>query len=498
MQQNKNVFRPLCLPLACAVMLFFPCELFAQNAARQQGNEGATKANAEQDEPSRSDILRYALDSEVIALIDELIEEASTEYNSEIYELFLRSRNDNLRESIFKFFAEQKNPILEDECAKILDDPYEVKKALLAAAIRYAGEVGLTSILPQLHSLAESDNYDFASPAVKAIGKIGSRSDAAFLINLMQEDFFDNEKQRLIFRQDIMTALSSLDCSDIRDNLVEIVEDEDENAVIRAGAASALARLTNSGDVDTIAALFSESDPILRAGAVSALSGFASSQAARDVVLEAFKDSYYKVREEALAAAEKMNLTEATPYILYRAKTDPVESVKLKAFEVLGRMGSGEGIAFLTEVLNDAKASGKMRVKAADVLLIYHFDASFASVAQIAEAAVADKKQSWLCQELGKIIAKIETQSSAELAAAYLDSSDVVAQSLGLDMYEKNRYAQVRVKVEELAANKKAGAMQRRAERILGSQGAPQEQSAQRQSGGRDAAAPATAKSNSR
>ena len=459
MQQNKKAFRLFCLlSIACVAMLYFPHELFAQNAGAQ-------------DEPSRSDILNYALDSEVIALIDELIEEENTEYNDELYSLFLRSRNPSLEESILRFFAEQKNPILESECAEILADPYEVKRSLLAAAVRYAGEAGLTSLLPQLHSLAESDNYDFASPAVKAIAKIGSSEDAVFLINLMEEDSFDNERQRLVFRQEIMSAISSLDCSGIRNELSDIVENDEENAVIRAGAVSALAALKNGDDIETIAALFSESDPILREASVSALANFDSNQAAKDTVLEAFKDSYYKVREAALAAAEKMNLAEAAPYILYRAKTDPTESVKLKAYETLGRMGSGEGIAFLAEVLKDEKAGGKMRVKAADVLLKYNLDSSFADVAEVAEAAVADKKQNWLCQELGKLIAKIETDRSSSVAAAYLASSDAMAQSLGLDMYEKNKYAQVREKVEEIAANKKAGALQRRAEKLLGAQG---------------------------
>ena len=465
MQQDKNAFRLFgLLGIACAAMPFFSVPMFAQSAPLQEESR-------EQDEPSRHDILNYALDSEIIELIDELIEEESTEYDNELYSLFLRSRNDSLKESILRFFAEQKNPILEDECAQILDDPYEVKRALLAAAVRYAGDAGLTSLLPQLRSLAESGNYNFASPAVKAIAKIGSSEDAAFLINLMEEDSFDNEKQRLVFRQEVMTALSSLDCSDIRDNLAEIVEDEEENAVIRAAAASALAGLTNSSDVESIAALFSESDPILRSGAVSALSGFAFSQAARDVVLEAFKDSYYKVREEALSAAEKMGLAEAVPYILYRAKTDPVESVRLKAYEALGTIGNEEGKTFLSDVLKDEKAGGKMRVKAADVLLKNHFDSSFADVAEIAAAALADKKQSWLCQELGKLIAKIETQNSAELAAAYLASSDATAQSLGLDMYEKNRYAQARAAVEALAESKGSSAIQRRAQRILDAQG---------------------------
>ncbi len=444
----QRLFRLFQIPLIYAAVFFFSSLLQGQ-------------------EVSRHDILNYALDSEILELIDELIEEENTEYNEDLYNLFLRSKNDSVREGVLRFFATLKNPILEEECAEILEDPYDVRKSLLSAAVNYAGETGLSSLLPALHSLAESGNYDFASPAVKAIAKTGSSDDAVFLINLMEEDFFDNEKQQLVFRQDIISVIINLDCSEIRWQLAEIAGNTEENAVIRAGAANALGTLKNSEDIDTIASLFNESDPVLRSASVSALSNFNSDSAAKDIILEAFKDSYYKVRQEALSAAEKMNLSEAIPYILYRAKTDPVESIKLQAYEVLGALGREEGKTFLTETLKDEKAGGKLRVKAAEVLLEYHFESSCGDIAKIAMSAVNDEKQSWLCHELGKLFAGIESENTAELSAAYLSSGDVLSQSIGLDMYEKNRYASVRSIVENLATNKNAGALQRRAEKIL-------------------------------
>ena len=460
----KSVFADLRLFAISFIFLLgllAPPSLLAQSAS-------AGAETAGQDEMSRLDILKYALDSEVIALIDELIKEESAEYNEELYNLFISSKNDSVREAVLRFFASMKDPRLEEQCAEILQDPYDVKKALLSAAINYTGETGLVSLLPELRSLAASGNYDFAAPAVKAIGKTGGSDEAAFLVDLMEDELFDTEKQRLVFRQDIMAALLSLDCSEIGERLADIVDDGEENAVVRARAAEALATLKKSEDIGTIASLFNESDPVLRSAAVSAMSNFESDPAAKAIVLDAFRDSHHTVRLAALSASEKMSLAEAVPYILYRAKTDPVESVKLRAYEALGKSGGEEGFAFLSETLASEKESGRLRVKAAEVLLGFRFDLSFADVERIATAAANDSKQLWLCHELGKLIAGIETDKSAELSAVYLSASDATTKSIGLAMYERNRYASVRGMVEELAASEGAGALKRRAERILG------------------------------
>ena len=417
-------------------------------------------------EMSREDILKYALDSEVAELINTLIEEGNTEYTEELQELFLRTKNSTVRESIFKLFADQKNPALEGQCVEILKDPYEERKSLVAAAADYAGAVPLPSALPALHSLVNTENYDYAAPAVRAIGKAGTKEDAVFLAGLLDMEFFDNEKQRLVFRQDIMAAISNLDASDIREKLVSLVQNEDENMVIRASAAAAIGKMAYDEDVDTLVSLFNATDPVLRAAAVSSLSNF-DNDTARNIVLEGFKDSYYKVRLEALSSAEKMDLKDAVPYIIYRAKTDPVESVKMRSYEVLGKIGDPEGISFLSEILKNDNGADKFRAKAADVLLNYDFDTSYPDVAEIAEKILPDEKKRWLCYELGKSIAKIKNQRTSDLASLYLSSPDSLTQNLGLDMYERNRYPSLKSVIQELSENEKAGAVQRRAIKIL-------------------------------
>lgn len=418
-------------------------------------------------EPSREEILQYALDTEIIGLIQELTEEDNRDYTEELSELFARTNNNAIRENIFRMFSAQEIPVLEDACLAVLSDPYDSASSLVAAAAGYAGKLKLSSALPALRSMAGSGDYAMASAAVRAIGEAGGPEEASFLLALMDEELFDEEKQRLVFRQDIMQALSRLDVSGVRESLLSIVQDTEENAVIRASAANAVGTLAIEEDVDTLADLFNESDPILRAAAVSSLAHFSSAQA-QERILEAFRDSYYRVRLAALTAAENAKLSAAVPYIIYRAKTDPEETVKMRSYEVLGAIGGSEALDFLSGVLQDEKASDKFRAKAAEVLLEGHFDSFYPEVEKVALEAVGDEKKRWLCHELGKTLSGIATGRTSSLAARYLDSRDPLTQSLGLDMYEKNGYPALESVVRELAENPSAGAIQRRAAKILG------------------------------
>ena len=129
--------------------------------------------------------------------------------------------------------------------------------------------------------------------------------------------------------------------------------------------------------------------------------------------------------------------------------------------------GLTAGISFLSEILKNDNGADTFRAKAADVLLNYDFDTSYPDVAEIAEKILPDEKKRWLCYELGKSIAKIKNQRTSDLASLYLSSPDSLTQNLGLDMYERNRYPSLKSVIQELSENEKAGAVQRRAIKIL-------------------------------
>ncbi|ULQ60116.1 HEAT repeat domain-containing protein [Brucepastera parasyntrophica] len=414
----------------------------------------------------RREIIKYGLEGEITELITKLQNEDSKEYNTELTELFYKTKSTSIKEHILRLYSAQKNPELEDYCLEILEDPYDEKKTLVLSVLAYVTDLKLSSAAPQIRKILENENSDYRDSAIRALGKIGTSEDAQFLIAYMDAELPGDERQRLIIRQNVMTALGELQAEEIWERFAEIAQNADENAVIRAAAATALGNLKKTEALPVLVNLFNETDPIIRTAAVTALSSFDDPEAT-EIILDAFRDSYYKIRIEAIAAAEKRHLNEAVPFILHRAKTDPVEAVKMRAFEALGVFNDPDANAWLLEQMNNTRIADKTRLKAMTVLLDADFSLYYPDVEKAARETLQDNKKTWLRYEIGKMLSKRDNREIEPLASAYLSHSDTLTRSIGIDMYERNRYAGLTPQIERIADDEKQGALQRRAKRVL-------------------------------
>lgn len=425
-------------------------------------------AIAEQtDEEKRRDVLRYGLEPEVVELVQNMQDANDSGYTSELKDLFLKTKSIPVRIRILSLFSAQKNDALKEYSLSLLTDPYDAQKEIVVQVLDYVANLDFKEAAPSVRKILENDNKDFRDNAIKTLGKIGSAEDALYLVNYMDSEISGDEKQRLIIRQNIMAALVDMKAVEIKDKITEIAKNADENVMIRASAITAIGKMGNSDDVPLLSSMYESTDPILRTAAISGLAGINTPDSVA-VILESFKDSYYKVRLEALSASDKQNLTEAIPYILYRAKTDPVDQVKMKAFEVLAKFNDSDSRKWLSSLVSDEKAPDNIRVKAAAVLAENCFDYVFPDLEKAAMLSLADDKKTTLRYGLGKILAKTESSKTEAIAAAFLASKDTLTKSIGLDLYVKNKYASLGKTVEGIAADEKLGALQRRAKKILG------------------------------
>jgi len=264
-----------------------------------------------------------------------------------------------------------------------------------------------------------------------------------------------------------MTALGELKAMDTWDKLVEVVKDKEENSNIRATAAVAIGNMGKVEAIPVLATLFEDSDPILRTASITALTNFDTPES-NEILIEGFKDTYYKVRLQSIIAMEKKKNSDAIPYLLYRAKNDPVDSVKLQSFDALGAYNTDETKSWLRSIFLDEKSSDTFRLKAASTLMQNNPEFIFADFEKVALQVVSDDKKKNFRYEIGKlIVAANADQKSANIASSFLSSKDVLTKSIGLDMYAKNKYPELKALVEGIAADEKLGALQRRAKKIL-------------------------------
>ena len=446
------------------VLFFSLCFVFsyAQNVSSDK-IENAEKEDVLDEMQEKKAIILYGLDSELINLVKELKEKEDDRFNDELVLVFQKTKSTALKIAIIDFFASRKLNSLDSFVLEMLGNLDDYKVGEINASLYYAGENALKDAIPNILSIIENERFEFAEGAVKALGKIGGESEALALIDFYQNNVatVNDDKKEVILKEAVMQALENISFDECLSFLMEVVEDENENVIVRSLAISALSKIQSEDVFTNLVSLYYSQEPLIRAASVKAISKFDRAEA-REVILQACRDSQYKVRKEAIDA---INFTsnEACEHLLYRAKMDPEMSIRTLSVEKLVALNCSASDEWMLKTFNDDNANVSLRVKIAKELLEHRLEFIIKDVERVAIEAVSSNREKKLASELGRVIAKIKTDSTSKIAEHYIKSKDVLIKTLGLDMFSLNRYSSVIPLVDEIKNDPKAGALQKRA-----------------------------------
>ena len=446
------------------VLFFSLCFVFsyAQNVLSDK-IENAEKEDVLDEMQEKKAIILYGLDSELINLIKELKEKEDDRFNDELVLVFQKTKSTALKIAIIDFFASRKLNSLDSFVLEMLGNLDDYKVGEINASLYYAGENALKDAIPNILSIIENERFEFAEGAVKALGKIGGESEALALIDFYQNNVatVNDDKKEVILKEAVMQALENISFDECLSFLMEVVEDENENVIVRSLAISALSKIQSEDVFTNLVSLYYSQEPLIRAASVKAISKFDRAEA-REVILQACRDSQYKVRKEAIDA---INFTsnDACEHLLYRAKMDPEMSIRTLSVEKLVALNCSASDEWMLKTFNDDNANVSLRVKIAKELLEHRLEFIIKDVERVAIKAVSSNREKKLASELGRVIAKIKTDSTSKIAEHYIKSKDVLIKTLGLDMFSLNRYSSVIPLVDEIKNDPKAGALQKRA-----------------------------------
>ena len=406
------------------------------------------------------DTIRYGIESEIVTLIKNLIDNDDPRFSRELYDLFYQTKSVAVREKIIEYFTKEKDPCIEDYAVEILSDPYDTKDSTVDLLFKYVSEVKTKEAVPHVLKLLESEDETYFSNALSTIGEIGGTEEADFLI-----EYLDRDDLSVSQRQSLMKVLGKLKAESTFDKLAEICQDEDENSFVRMYAACAIGEMKKKEALPILEKLFETPDPNFRVYVIKGISNFEEKEA-KDVIIQGIKDGHWKVRQESLECAQKMNLTEAVPFIIQRAKKDPEKIIKEKAYEALSKLKTSESIKFLVEQITDSKIDDTAKGRACDVLL-KNTDSGRSEIAELASSIASDDKRKSLRYQIGKQIAKYPDSKFGAVCLEYMSSKDAMTCALGIDMYASGRYSSAEAKINEIADNTKAGANQKKARKVL-------------------------------
>ena len=453
--------KKLVLIIAAAVMLISAGAETADNAA-------SLEDTLNEIEKARQ-ALQYGLESEILEVTGHIDKQDFETLQEDFIRLFTETASSAVREGLFRLYQKYSNPSLTEQAVKLLEDYGNRQRTLIKAVLSYlvAVKPAFSSEMNEaLRKIITEDTAEYGTEAVAVLGEIGGDDEASFLADYFETFTVEDEKKDLILKQAIASALEKLHSEHTRDFLIERAKDENENAYVRASAVAGLAKMGNADAIPLLVEFFGQTEPLLREAAIRGAADF-DTEEVRQLILQGFKDSYYKVRLAALQTVQKTKRQEALPYVLYRAKYDPMEAVRLSAVETLAILNTAEGNAWLSETFCDAKKGEKLRTAILGAAFKYNFSVIAGDLDKVVLPAVTDNKLKKLRYELGKEIAKNENTATAHICKAFLESNDVLTKSIGLDMFKTNRYAEVRSSVEAIAQDEKQGTLHRRARQLL-------------------------------
>lgn len=392
-----------------------------------------------------TDTLNYGLESEISDLIDEFIKNEDMRFVDPIYDLFQSTKNPAVRNKILKYFTKLKDPCLSDFAVDVINDPYDEKKETVDLCFDYVMEVECHEAVGGLVDLVEKEEPEYFNGALRALAELGSNKEAKFLASYLERDDLTAAQ-----RQSLMRALGKMKAIETWDTLSEIVQDNDENSFVRMYAAEALGAMGKTEGEDILIKLFETDDANLRVYVVKGISFFEGKKS-DDVILQALKDSQYKVRLEAVASIKKRTMRQAVPSLVYRCKhKDEEKAVKEKCYDAIAYLNTREGNEYLVSILKDRKIADATKAKVSQYLLEYNH-AGTDEIIELARSSLKDDKLKNLRYSLGKEFAKYGRSEFAEICGEYIASEDVATQGTGLDIWAKGRYSSLKSVVRELA-----------------------------------------------
>lgn len=392
-----------------------------------------------------NDILKYGLEGQITELIDELTKNQDNRFVDGIYDLFQETKSVAVKEKILDYFTKLKDSCLASYAVEIINDPYDEKNSIVEKCFKYVSEADIKDANPGLVDLVDKEEDAYFTGALSALGETGGKEEALFLA-----DYLDRDDLNVSQRQSLMRVLGRIKAVETWQKISEIAKDENENTFVRMYAAEAIGAMEKPESEDILVELFESNDPNLRTYVIKGISYF-NDKKSSDLIIQALRDSQYKVRLEAVSAVGKNRIDKAVPFLIFRCKDkDEQKQVKEKCYSVIADLNTSDGNDYLISVLKDKKTGDATKAKVSAALLEYNH-AGTKEVIELARSALKSDIQKNLRYALGKEFAKYDRSEFADICAEYIASDDVATQGTGLDIWAKGRYSSVKAAVEEIA-----------------------------------------------
>jgi len=392
----------------------------------------------------RLETIQFGIDSEIIELIKNLKEEKNIDFNNELINLLEESANIQIKEQILAFFTETEYKKADHIALDILNTYDEDHASLVTAAIKYAALTESKDVLDAVAGLMESDDTSVASAAIRTIGRSGMHEYQYLLQQYYEDDDYPEE-----IKADIILALGDLKTVEAVPFLIELLENEDEEQVIRRYACDSLRKIGDPAAIEPLLQAYEDEDVLLRSYVMYALSGFEGEKIEK-ILIQGLRDSYIRVRISAARGLGDKKAKAAVPILIYKAKKDPEQKVRVEALKALGQIGSRESLDFIQDILKSEKSNPTQRVTALYIAVDKDLDNSIKLLEELIEKEW-EKKDSRFLDYIAKQLSLQENGRLKKIFSHFLDHPSFTMKLYGLRGIKRNNFTDLKEKVRPLS-----------------------------------------------
>jgi HEAT repeat protein len=433
--------------LAAALVLLAPYAVFSQAGVREAELE------------SWKEILRYGIESEVLATIKQIADSGQVVLKEELLELVRPESGTALLQAVLDLLGSRGVADAEPRVLKMLgegqDDPRR-----LEPMIRYLAAVRSKAAEQPLLQLLDSANEQVAFAAIDALGSVGSPAAGARL----QQKLSDPQYPEALKSQ-LILALGRLKFAPALEDLLRIVSNPDENKVRRMYAATALGDIADKRAIPALRALLSDPDSLVRAYAASAMAKFDLSEV-EGALQEGLRDSDVRVRLASARALANPAAERSVDILIYKARKDPERQVRAQAIESLGAIGGAKALAFLRELYQDAAASSQYREAALAALCAHDLAGSLPVIHMVIDREWSQKNPQALLFT-ARALASATSPGLDDIFERFLGHPNVIIRLYGLQGVRLNRIHRLKAKVTTMATEDAHPAVRREAAIVL-------------------------------
>lgn len=436
------------------VIIFCICSFSVFSQESDEKEEKSDKEEIQSLVEERTDTLRYGIDSEVISLLEKLIDEKEDNLSDIIAEIYAETSNNAVMEKAVDYFiaVDYSSAVVyaEKRIEKWEDEDIDVITSSLRYISKYPGDSTEELIMP----LVEHDSKTLASSALSALGKCGTDTSADYLLDLLEDDDYDED-----LKPTIIKSLGAMKSEMAVDILIEILEDIDEEKSWRWTACEALGDIGHPDALDSIRQALNDDDTYLRSYAVKALRNF---DGVDEVLMQSLKDSFWRVRVSAAEALGERSSKDAVDILIYKAKKDPENNVKIAAVEALGKIGDKESLEFLRELYEKNTTPQAIRTKAAEIIIEKDLKNSIDIITKVL-AEEWEKDSSPVLSYTCKFLSTAEESRLEPIFERMLGHNDVAIKIYGIRGIKNNGFSSMKEKIEKLSEEGNNNAVRRAA-----------------------------------